>query len=109
MAIEDFLSGRGWDIDLVSSGNELQIGDRLYIATFGNNNVFLMFERQGNVFRKGRALYKPNAMGGAITGTIDDLFVRLQFAGNALDVYYSTSAPAPSPNGGGTSSGPGGN
>ncbi len=109
MAIEDFLSGRGWNIDHVGAGDELQLGDCVYVATFGNNAVYLMFERNGARFLEGRAQYMPNAMGGSITGTINGLSMRLQFAGSTLDVYYSTGAPAQNPNGGGTSSGPGGN
>ena len=117
MAIEDFISGRGWDIDSAGASSELQVGDRVYIATFGNNAVYLMFERNGSRFMEGRAHYKPNTMGGTITGTLSVaatgsvtcLFVRLQFIGNLLDVSFSTSAAGSSPNGGGTSSGPGGN
>ena len=110
MAVSDFISGRGWDIDTVTVPSRLQIGDRLFIASFGNDKVLLIFERGGVRFIEGRARYIPNIAGGSLVGLMMGMTIRVQFAGsNKLDIQYSTEGGGPSPNGGGTSSGPGGN
>lgn len=110
MAISDFVSGRGWEIDVINDGNFLRVRDRLYIASFGNQNVFLIFERDRTTIMEGRACYYPNLSGGRIGGLIMGYEIALQFDGDGnLEITYSTGEGGESPNGGGTSSGPGGN
>lgn len=110
MAVSDFVSGRGWDIDVVTEGDFLRVQDRVCIASFGNQNIFLIFERDGTTVLEGRARYSPNMSGGFIAGVIMGINFHLQFDGNGkLKFRYSTGGGGPSPNGGGSSSGPGGN
>jgi len=107
MAIEDFVSTKGWKITEVAIDSVLMIDDVLYIAKLQGDALQLVFKRAGAVFLEGPALFTNDV----VAGVLEDKHVRLKFAGLRLDISirYSKPGGGPSPDGGGSSSGPGGN
>jgi len=110
MAIEKFVSGRGWDIETCAEDSVLRRGDTLIIGWLGGKHILLQFRRLGSTLMEGYAKYKNSTGGGIVAGTIANLPVRLSFTAHGiLQIYIELPGGGESPNGGGTSSGPGGN
>jgi hypothetical protein len=110
MAIADFVSGRGWDLDTVQPGSLLHVGDTLIIGWLGDDHILLQFRRNGGTYLEGRAQYAELQGEGIVDGSGNGFPVRLTFTGQGvLQVEFTPAGGGPINNGGGTSSGPGGN
>lgn len=110
MAIKKFVSGRGWDVDTLTTDSILELGDTLIIGWLGGKHMLLQFRRKGSTIMECRAKYKSSLSGGIIAGTITNFPIRLNFTTqDILQIYIEIPEGGESPNGGGTSSGPGGN
>jgi hypothetical protein len=112
MSIERFVSGKGWIIDPPAPGSLLVAGDVLIIGWLGDIHVLLLFKRKEKTVFECRATYANVDGDETLSGPFDRAHtLRLSFTGaGVLKVDINPrSEGGPSPNGGGTSSGPGGN